>query len=200
MELIFQEQTIKINSPSTAIELIEKINDLLKKDFYFSHFIADGIEVFEEYEDFLNSKEGQIKRLEIVAKTIKEFVNDILLSTEEYIERATPELTGLARDFYDNPRAEAWERLEQLLEGLQWIDEMMLVIGKSGAVPLNWKAYLTVSAKMQEEIHNLSEAIEDEDNILIGDIIQYELIPNFQSLKNEAKQTINNEGMRYDLS
>jgi hypothetical protein len=200
MELIFQEQTIKMDKTPTAQELIKKINALLEKGYYFSHFIVDGIEVYEEHERYLNNNEGQIKRLVIVAKTVMEFVNDLLLSTEEYIERAIPELTVLYDEFYDNPKSETWERLDQLLGGLQWLDEMLLLIGKSGAVPSNWVAYMTLSATMQKEIRNLSIAIENNDYILIGDIIQYELVPNFESLNTEVKQTIDNEGMRYDLS
>ncbi|MFC5604731.1 hypothetical protein [Sporosarcina koreensis] len=200
MELIFQQQSVKLNSSVSTEEIIKKINNLLDKGYYFSHFIADGIEVYDEHEFYLNKNGEHISRLEIIAKTVEEFVNDLLLSTEEYIERANPDLMILAEEFYDNPNAATWERLVQLLEGLQWLDEMLLVIGQSGTVPTNWKAYLTVSAKMQENIQTLSEAVENKDNILIGDIIKYELISVFENLNNEVKQTIDNEGIRHDLN
>lgn len=199
MELIFQQQTKTLDNVNVE-EIIEHINGLLSKNYYFSHFIADGLEVFEEHENYLNEHTGQIDKLEIIAKTVKEFVNDLLLSAEEYTKRAIPELSALAEEFYGNPKSESWFTLDQMLGGLQWINEMLLVIGKSEEVPSNWQEYIAVSYKMQEEIRNLAEAIENEDNVLIGDLIQYELLPNFEELEKEIQWTMDNEGTRYDLN
>ncbi|GKV64861.1 MULTISPECIES: hypothetical protein [unclassified Sporosarcina] len=199
MELIFQQQKITLDN-ATADHIIKQINNLLAKDYYLSHFIADGIEVYENHESYLNEHAREIEELEIIAKTVKGFVNDLLLSAEEYTQRAIPELAPLAEAFYDNPQPETWTTLDQLLGGLQWINEMLMTIGKSMAVPSNWQGYLAVSDKMQEDIQSLAEAIENEDNVLIGDIIQYELLPNFEELEKEIQLTMDNEGLRHDLN
>ncbi|MFS0575531.1 hypothetical protein AB1K83_07855 [Sporosarcina sp. 179-K 3D1 HS] len=200
MELIFQQEIITFDGTPTAEEVIVKINELLENGYYFSHFIVDGEEVHGEHEDFLERYLGQLVRVEVIAKTVKEFVNDLFLSAEEYLERAVPELPILAEEFYDNPKPETWGKLDDLLGGLQWLDGMLMVIGQNGTVPYNWETYLTISSSMQEEIRNFAEAIENEDNVLIGDIIQYEILPNFEELGNEVKKTIDNEGMRHDLN
>ncbi|MBY0223495.1 MULTISPECIES: hypothetical protein [Sporosarcina] len=199
MELIFQQQTTTLDN-ATAENIIEQINNLLAKDYYLSHFIADGAEVYEDHENYLNEHAEKIEKLEIIAKTVKEFVNDLLLSAEEYTQRAIPELAPLAEAFYDNPQPETWTTLDQLLGGLQWINEMLMTIGKSMAVPSNWQGYITISNKLQEDILSLAEAIENEDNVLIGDIIQYELLPNFEGLEKEIQLTMDNEGLRHDLN
>ncbi|MEK4023906.1 hypothetical protein [Sporosarcina sp. FSL W7-1283] len=199
MEMIFQQETITLDQP-TAEQVIEQINNYLQKDYYFSHFIADGTAVYENHEQYLEQELPGVGKLEIIAKTVKEFVNDLLLSTQDYTERAIPVFQPLAEAFYDNPKAETWSTLDQLLSGLQWIQEMLMTVGKSGNVPSNWDRYIAVSNKMQEEISNLAEAIENEDNILIGDLLQYELLPNFEELQKETEWTIDNEGTRHDLN
>jgi len=200
MELIFQQQTIKYDNIPTAEVIIEKINGLLEKDYYFSHFIVDGTEVFENHETYLNKNLDRIGQIEIVAKTVEEFLNDILLSAEDYIKRAIPELRTLAEEFYGNSKSETWDRLDQLLEGLQWLNEMLSVIDDISTTPFNWEKYLQISSTLNHEIENLSEAIANKDDILIGDIIQYELIPNFEALSKEIQKTIDTEGTRHDLN
>lgn len=199
VQMIFQEQNITLTHPNTD-QIIDQINKFLVKDYYFSHFIADGVNIYENHEEYLEQQHPVIERLEIVAKTVKEYVNDLVLSTQDYTERAIPQLQPLAEAFYDNPNAETWSTLDQLLGGLQWINEMLMTVGKSGEVPLNWERYISAFDKMQEEIRNLAEAIDNEDNILIGDIIQYELTPNFKDLQRETKWTIDNEGIHHDLN
>ncbi|PIC88555.1 hypothetical protein CSV71_14295 [Sporosarcina sp. P21c] len=200
MELIFQDQRIQLDNASSAEDIIKKMNQLLDKGYYFSHFTADDKTIFEEHEEFLKQHEGHITVLEVYAKTVKEFVNELLLETEIYVEGALPELGGLAEEFYDNPTAESWTKMDQLLGGLQWIDQMLMTIGKTEAVPSNWEGYLNVSTAMREEIQNLAEALKNEDHVLVGDIIQYELKPNFEALDDQVKETIDNEGTRYDLN
>jgi len=200
VELIFQQQTIKFDIKPTTENIIEKINELLSKDYYFSHFIADGIEVLESHEDYLNQSINEIERIELIAKTVKEFVNDILLSAEAYINRATPELGTLAEEFYDNPNADSWSRFSQLIEGLQWLTDMLSLIGDSNGKPLNWAEFIEVSNEMKGILKNLEEALQNEDHVLIGDLIQYEIIENFKALGEEIQKSIDVEGKRYDLS
>lgn len=200
MKLIFLQQIIKFNIKPTTENVFEKINGLLSKDYYFSHFIADGIEVHEGHEEYLNQNIKEIENIEIIAKTVKEFVNDILLSAESYINRATPELGTLSEEFFDNPNADSWSRFSQLIEGLQWLTDMLTLIGDSNGKPLNWARYVEVSNDMKGILKNLEEALQNEDHVLIGDLIQYEIIENFKALGEEIQKSIDVEGTRYDLS
>ena len=200
MELIFKHKIIRLDNQPKTDEIIENIYEMLDNDNYFSHFIAEGIEVFENHEEYLNKNINDINQIEIKAKTIKEFVNDILLTTEGYINRARPQLVNLSEEFYDNPNSDTWNRFTQLIEGIQWINEMLTVIENSTKKPSNWIGFLKLSTELKEELINLKEAMENIDNILIGDLIQYEIMAKFESLGNEIKITIDTEGTRYDLN
>lgn len=200
VKLIFQQQQFEFKDTTTSDDVIEKINELLQKNYYFSYFIVDGTEIHEDPESYLIVNLGRIEMLEIVAKTEKEFVNDILLSTEDYLKRAKPELTSLPEGFYANPTPQTYTSFVQLIDGLQWLDEMISVIGNSDVRPSNWKEYLDLSKNMKSEIFNLSDAVDNSDNILVADIIQYEIIPIFDLLETTIGNTIDTEGVRHDLS
>ncbi|MBB4823628.1 hypothetical protein HNO89_000848 [Sporosarcina luteola] len=200
MKLVFQQEIIEFDNKVTAEVIIEKINDILESGYYFSHFIADEIEVYENHESYLNAHIHAINQLEIIAKTMKEFTNDVLLSAEDYVKRALPELRSISNEFYNNPTDETWERFEQLLEGLQWINGVIKTIGQSNEKPDNWGEYEEIATALQEELANLEEAVENEDHVLIGDMIQYEILPNFEALQGAVQTTIDNEGTRPNLN
>lgn len=200
MQLIFQEQQIKFNKVPSSDEVIAKVNDLLDAGYYFSHFIADGIEIFEDHETYLNVNLDRIEKLEIIAKTEKEFMNDILLSAEDYLKRAKSELASLTDGYYANPTSETHISFSQLMEGLQWLDEMLTLIVNSNERPPNGDSYLALKQTLQGEIVELGEAVENSDNVLIADIIQYELTPLLEQLGVIIGETIDTVGMRYDLS
>jgi len=200
MELLFQQQQFNFEHTPASDEVIEKINELLKESYYFSHFIADGTEVYEDHENYLIVNIGRIEKLEVIAKTEKEFINDVLLSAQEYLKRAKPELATLPEGFYANPTADTYASFEQLLGGLQWLDEMLSIVGSSNERPKGWEQYMGLSETMKSEIANLGEAVENSDNVLVADIIQYELISIFEELELAIGTTIDTVGTRYDFS
>lgn len=200
LKLIFQQETIQIDNQASADEIVENINKILEKKFYFSYFIADGVEVFEDHEDFLKSQQGTIDRLEIIAKTEKEFTNDVLISLENYTEQAMPLLEGLSNAFYNNPESETWSQFAQLMESLQWINSVIELLRKQEEKVANWEQYEKTAGIIQQELGNLEDALENEDFVLIGDIIQYEIKPIFVTLHDTTKTTIDTEGTRPNLN
>ncbi|QNK87247.1 hypothetical protein H7992_18890 [Sporosarcina sp. resist] len=200
MELVFQEQQIEFSEIPSSDEVFTKINDLLDRNYYFSHFIADGTEIYEDHEAYLNVNLDRIEKIEIIAKTEKEFMNDIFLSAEDYLKRAKPELAALTDGFYSNPTAETHTSFSQLMDGLQWLDEMLTLIAVSSERPPNGEVYEELMQTLQTQIAQLGVAVENSDNILIADIIQYELIPIFKKLETIIGESIDMVGTRHDLS
>lgn len=200
MKIIFKEEVIQFDTLPTVEVMINKINQLLDDNYYFSHLIIDDKEVFDDPEQYLQDYLSEIKELEIVAKTAKEFTNDVLLSAEEYIERAKPQIDSLADDFYQNPTSESWHKFTYLLEGIQWINQMIQTIDTAKEKPNNWMNYLKINNTLDLELKNMEEAIENNDSVLIADLIKYEILSIFESLGSEIQLTIDTEGYRYDLN
>lgn len=200
MKLLFKGETIQVDNELSVEFITEEINCLLANRYYFSHLVADGVEIYEEPEQYLEQHLHEITELEIIAKTEQEFVNDLLLTSEEYINRAVPEIEVLADQFYNNPDKESWNKFGQLLEGLQWLTHLVQTIGSVDKKPENWMNYLKASSSVNEELKNLEDALKNNDRILIADILNYEVLPFFKELKKEIQYTIDTEGYRHDLN
>ncbi|MGE7544926.1 hypothetical protein [Sporosarcina newyorkensis] len=200
MKLLFQEQIVEFEQRPSADDVIEAINKLLKRDFYFGHLVADGVEITEEPELFLTKELGTIESLVIIGIPAKEFINDLLLSAEEYTERAKPYISNLFNAFYNNPAGEDWASLAELFEGIQWLSTMIDTVAVSTVCPTNWATINASVAELQCELKNLEEALENTDTVLIADMLQYEVLPVFEEIAKEIKEIIDTEGMRHDLN
>jgi hypothetical protein len=188
-----------METPS-ANEVIERINESVTEGHYFSHFISDGTEVYDEHEEFLESNLDEINELEVVIKTEKEFMNDVLLSAEEYLQRAIPEASLLANDFQRVPTSETWDRLELLLGGVEWLNDMLKVVCNSKERPSNWEMYQQMTSNMQAELSKLGKAVEKKKSVQISTIIKKGLLPIFERLEKEFGETINLEFVRRNLN
>ncbi|MEC2077893.1 hypothetical protein [Metabacillus fastidiosus] len=200
MKLVCKEEVVQFDGQPSVEQIIQKINELLANNYYFSHLVVDGEEVYEEPENYLLSNSEYINELEISVKTEKEFINDMLLTAEEYIKRARMELGVLADGFYQNPNAEQWNHFAQMMEGLQWLNQVIGHIDRVKEKPKNHNEYIKLNSKLQMEIRSLHEAVENEDYVLTGDLIQYELVPIYEALEIEITTTIDTEGYRHDLN
>lgn len=199
MELFIRGNMIHIDEPS-AESIIETMNEHLEDGYFFSHFVADGEEIYNNHEQYLLEHAQTIQKLEIITKTVEQFTNDLLISAEQYINGATPEIETLVDEFYKSPTEATWHRFVQLLEGIQWLQQMITSIGNIDGQPDNYPAYVAIATTMQEQLTELEEAMQNEDNVLVGDLIQYEITPLFEKLQSEITATIDKEGYRYEAN
>ncbi|MDR4316315.1 Uncharacterised protein [Niallia circulans] len=190
MELhLSSEMLIYENSVKNIDILIQKINeDLEKNKLYFSHLIINGKEVYSDFEEQIMEQINTIEKIELVTKTIDEFINDLTVSLNEYSNRAIPSIKQLTEQFYQSPTEESWGMLQDLLEGLNW---MYSTIKSMGNTELNEykEKLLNVANHFEVELPNLLDAIESHDYILIGDIISYEILPQFESIGSITEET-----------
>lgn len=200
MNLVFQNEVVQLDEMVTVEVVVSKINQLLSDQFYFSHLIVDGNQVYEDPEFFLQEHLQSIKEVIVVSKTVREFVNDLLLTIEDYLNRAAPALNPLAEEFYRNPESGTWDRFVELIEGLIWINQAIQTIDSVKEKPVNWMNIIKSGGSLEVELESLEEAMEGTDFILIADLLLYEIAPIFETLKNEVQLSIDKEGYRHDLS
>ncbi|MDN4606807.1 hypothetical protein [Sporosarcina highlanderae] len=200
MKLIIGEQHIEYKEIPSADEVIELINESVTQGHYFSHFIADGEEVYDEHEEYLESNLDEIKDLKVVIKTEKEFVNDVLLSAEEYLQRAIPDMSLLVEGFNRVPTSDIWDRFELLLGGMEWLNDMLKVVTNSKERPTNWELFQQLKSNMQAELLKIRKAMEKKNTNQISTIIKNGLLPFFVQLEEEFGKTIDSEFVRKDLN
>lgn len=131
--------------------------------------------------------------LENTNKEITGLVNDILNTANNYTENAIPLVNKLAEDFYQNPNREAWEQLTDLFEGIGWIIETLTEIDsitnldKIISEHETWNEYVQIVSKLKDILPEMEGALESGDNILIGDLLLYEITPIFEEMLTKLK-------------
>lgn len=187
------------NRPSVIEEVFQKINEVVtQSSFHFSHLVIDGTEVFENYDQYIHDHIDKIEKIFVCVKTEQEFLVELMHTAESYIESAEPEILKLVDEFYHSPSNAAWDKLDQLLEAVQWLHQMVSSVNQSIKAPKNWGVCMEVMTDFQDMLQQLELALENMDSVLTADIIQYELIPLLKSLGEEISNTITKEGYRHD--
>ena len=112
------------NEKKAVDELFQQIDDTLKHSSnYFSHLMIDGEVVYEDPYNYIMDKLDEIKEISVCVKTLKEFIEEVLFSTMEYLKGAVPQVEILSNEFYKEPQESSWRKLIDLFEGMravQW--------------------------------------------------------------------------------
>ena len=121
-------------------------------------------------------------------KEIINLVNETLISANNYIDNAIPIIKELAELFYQQPDDKAWGQLTDLFEGIQWILQTLGHIDSINDLDtiVNdykiWNEYVQVVAQLIDIVPEIENAILNRDNILIGDMLLYEIVPIFENM------------------
>lgn len=196
MRVILLEETVEFANQRDEIDrLMNYITTKLEGTAYhFSHLVVDEEEVYEDVEAYLLERINEIETIEVKVKTVMEFAHDLLLSTKEYIQRASPEVERLAEEFYQTPTEDTWHNLSQFLEGLEWINAMIESIDQSSYTPHNWNDYLIIKANLYNQLQGFEEALQAGDHTLVADIVHYEILPILEELNQTITATFDREG------
>lgn len=142
----------------------------------------------------------EIKELDLDAQSRKEMLGQILISANQYLDRALPEINILAEGFYQGASDTSWQGLLQFLDGIQWLlDSMTIIVGNRNLFS-NWYKFEEISTNLQNQLYQFEEALKVRDVIMIGDILNFEIDPILLSLKNELQNYIDNEANRHDFN
>lgn len=190
MKLHLQNQShVFENSDNGIQKLIEFINEALSNEnLFFSHLVIDGQDIYENHEVYMAENINVIKEVKVVTNTIEEFVNNLVVTLNDYTARGIPEIEKLINDFYQTPTEESWNTLNQLLEGIDWIYRSIKSIDMTKHSIAGWDEFIKSTASFETELPNLLNAITNRDLILIADIIQYEILPQFQIINAETEK------------
>lgn len=185
MQVTVLNETNNFDNKSGVFEQVQTFinNALENSDVYFSHMIIDGVEVYHDFEFYIEDHLSQIENIHVEVRTASEFIQNIVESIQQYVERAFPEIKQLADSFYQSSQSGSWDKLHDLFEAIQWIHESILSIDREKARPSNWDKFLIIASSFETIFPNMLEALEARDTILIADILTYEITPLFQDIQ-----------------
>lgn len=124
---------------------------------------------------------------------MQNLIQETLETTYDYIKNAVEELNILAEEFYQMPSEKTWTKLTNLFEGLQWIIQTLTQIDTIQNLDetINdyeiWNQYVKTVMEMNVIIPEIENAMINQDKILIGDILLYEVKPVFNKMLDKLR-------------
>ena len=202
MHVFIQDEIMELSNEASSIDtILEKIKMLVDNtDYHLSHMTVDGLDIYENYEEYITDQLRTIKEIKIELRTSKQQQDALVLDASRYLTDAIPEVTVLADEFYRNPDPHSWVKLGQLFEGLQWFHQIAMNYSPHKSNPLGNSDLLTAAGAMRGTIDELAGALQSKDIILIADLLQFEIKRQFEELLVLVENIIDNEVVRYDLS
>ncbi|MBO8164287.1 MAG: hypothetical protein H0Z34_11300 [Brevibacillus sp.] len=178
------------NNLQAVQQIVEQINTtILNTGLLLSHVVVDGVEVFGDPEQYIRDNLGKIERIHVQLVTPTQFLLDVLHTGQEYLAGAIPQLSPLIDEFYAIPTSDSWHKLSQLAEGIQWFQQTESFIRETKSLP-EWTNSLRDAVQFKPILSQLEEAVTQADATMIGDIIQYEILPRFENLSQLLREIL----------
>lgn len=201
MKIYIEDEMLEFDNKKDEIDyVLNKIDDIVKKSSkVLSHMLIDGIEIYGEYYDYFLENINAIDEVKIFAFSYRELIEDILVSTLDYVSSTPKQIEGLSNNFYKSPQRETWNELNNLLGGISWIMKTFNSIDKDKRLKdvvsdyKDWNLYAKEVLGLEKILSDFEEALSDEDNITIADILSYEIVPIFNNMKEGLLKLLNVE-------
>ncbi|WP_347451181.1 hypothetical protein [Acetoanaerobium noterae] len=192
------------NKESEIPKIFDYINQIInEKNIFLKSMEIDGIEIYDNFYEYFLDKMESINIIEIKIQTLNQLIDDVIYDSWEYIVKAIPLIERLSVSFKKNPTEKSWQELGNLFSGIEWILETYRNIDQyknlSELVPnyYIWNEYVVELEKLKQALPDFFEAINNKDTILIGDVLEYEINPLFESISEKlnklAKKDVNNQ-------
>ncbi|KZE55741.1 hypothetical protein AV540_26170 [Brevibacillus parabrevis] len=178
--IVYETGNLKLNQLETDIHSYLKKGDLI-----IDSFLIDGVEIFEEPYQHIQNNLQKIQLVEVKCKRKEVFVRELIISLHEYVDRALPEIEELSEQFYKGFSNQSWDQVIQLVEGLVWINQTLVFIVGNGYLENEFS-----SVNLTTAISAFEDALGVQDFVLAGDVLQYEMIPLFQTIKSSIEMKV----------
>lgn len=183
MELVYESTKIQFDSIPTIDMIMESMIEMLGEDQFFSHLIVDQQEIYEDPESYLVDCLDEIESIEMKAKNVTEFMNDVLLSALDYSQRAVVALPQLAHDFRQLPSSQNFNDFFHMLEGMEWLHQAVSLVDSFPDEIENRNQYKVISVYLEILAQKIQDAFTLRNYSLIASIIEKELISIYESIE-----------------
>lgn len=198
MKLYILDKVVEYENDKDNIDKIfDEIDETMENSsLILSYLIVDGYELYNDFYDYILENIRYIEEIEVVARTVAETAQEIMLSKIDYIERATPQIEILADEFYKTPCRETWNKLIGLFGGIRWmVDAFMSIDSNSQLKNIvssyeAWNLYAKDVLTLKELITEFERILENYDIVSVADILSYEIIPIFNDMKDKLEKLV----------
>ncbi|AFA49248.1 hypothetical protein [Acetobacterium woodii] len=205
MKLKLQQEVYEFLNRADEIDnLFNLINNKMNEEhLQLSYLIIDEIPIYQKYYEYFEKNIDTIEMVEVICNQLKGLVDETLSSAYNYMKNAIAKIKSLSEEFYKNPKAETWSDLADMFEGVLWIIDTQSRIDqiKNLKEIINdyslWNEYVQLVKKMMAILPDLEVAMNNHDNVLIGDLLLYEMLPFVEESVEKIGFLIPDEGVDY---
>jgi len=108
---------------------------------------------------------------------------EVLNTVDEYLYNLINGVKNVSDLIQEGKEQEAFNLIAQVADGLQWVDEAINATKKYHDNELSLE-------QMNDFLQEISEALENEDYILVSDLFSYEIMPIVEKLHSKIKEYI----------
>lgn len=168
-------------------------NESSKKGRHLAYAVIDGMDVYSNFRDYIEKHINSIESIKVVTMTFKEMISNSIISIKDYIDEEKSYIPLIAKRFESEPDEDSVKDLDELLEGIGWIIEYFQRVDSTQnlnhVIPdyYIWNEYAIDVYKLGEVIGELEEAISQEDDTDLGELI-YSLLPIFESMADKLER------------
>lgn len=163
---------------------------LEEKGRIYESMIIDEQFVQGNEEEFIRLKKNDIEEIIINSVTEEEYVNRIAHNTAAFLEELAPKVKSLGDNFYRNEDKDLYNNTADLMEILQQLflsyEEVTHIKENPGQKELI-QAYGSSLDNIENGISRLEEAIKEQDTVLIGDTLVFDIAESLEKILKNIK-------------
>jgi hypothetical protein len=189
-----QEVNKNIDDIKKAFQIVEE--QYKQQNLFIDYLEVDGMQVYDNFEGYLFEQDAQ--KVDFHFATIELLQIELVKSIRDYLGQARSVVRDLADSLYRTPDQQLWKDFELFIEALEWLQSAILkLISSSNEEDLN--NFAEIHTNLSEKIEELDHALTDTDIILVADLIKYEILQIFDSMKEQCDIFIKQKEVAYDV-
>jgi hypothetical protein len=169
------------------VDLKKKVSSLSEDNFPLGTDVIQDIVILCEKLGIVISKVFQMLDLGFTGNAQESIIlriTDILPLYEELIP-VLPEVSTLLQKACDKDAMEIIQKLTTLIDGSIsiFLASKNLELDIFNNLEVNGMSFDSFFDSLTEHLHELVSAIENKDSVMIGDLVEYEFLPNIEEMK-----------------
>ncbi|MNN13048.1 hypothetical protein D3C81_1260650 [compost metagenome] len=145
--------------------------------------IDDAI-LYDGYEQYMVNQYNSISTIDVKTFSRLESIQQTANELDLYLDRFIPSSLKISQYFFGDLTEVEWSQFADFIQGLHWITQalefQMELFNQENMVK---PEYLSITDKLKLILPEMENGLQIQDYVVVGDIIQYEIIPALQSFR-----------------
>lgn len=162
------------------------VQNIFSEKRHISSIEVDGASYYDDFEVVIERSFKQLKSFKIFTLSSEEHLMQLIQSIFEYVPRFTSGIREVADSFYGELHEKDWQQFSLVIEGLNWLYQSIefstILIKQVRQVNAYEDPFKTTLQLLEPLLVELETALQNQDYIAVGDLMQYEIAPIFDNI------------------